>query len=272
MRIPIVIKLWAGDNSHDFEYIRQSIPSLLRSDLPKGAEICLFDDCSPNPALRPFLDDLSHTDKRIRLFRFDKNKGPNKGQEDAYRIIRSEYPDSPLYLNLDDDVVYSKTWFNEILLCRQKMLSTGIDGIFSAMNMPLRPHFRRMANGNRVYLLKRRQPALNWVIPNGILKAVGSFKDEGIAYDSVYSYRMRLFGYPIICIKPSFAQNIGLQGAYATDAATTAGDFIGEGEGASRREYLFNSMYFKAWRLYKFLKTQFRYGTQIHGPIRWGSE
>ena len=111
MRFPIVMKTWADSEAHDFEYISRSIPSLLRSDWPKGAEILVFDNGSTDPRLRPFLHEVAKQDGRVRVFTQEKNQGPNLGQVDAYAFVEAEYPDAQFFVNVDDDVIYNPHWF-----------------------------------------------------------------------------------------------------------------------------------------------------------------
>ncbi|RMH08930.1 MAG: glycosyltransferase [Nitrospirae bacterium] len=227
-RFPIVMKTWAGSEAHDFEYIARSIPSLLASELPAGAEILIFDDCSADPKLLEFLRKIAEQDRRVRIIRFTDNKGPNLGQEEAYRIVEAEYPDAPFFINVDDDVVYHPQWFSRLLDAYHELNTFGLEGILTALNMPWRTSFAQLSTASHRYILKWKQPALNWFIPRVIYDQIGPFVDEGIAYDTAYSHWLRLLGYPIICLKPSYVQNIGTFGAYSRDTRTTADDFLGE--------------------------------------------
>ena len=57
---------------------------------------------------------------------------------------------------------------------------------------------------------------------------VGPFVDAGIAYDSEYCNRMAAKNIPVICLKPSYVQNIGYHGAYQSDETYTAPDYVGQ--------------------------------------------
>jgi glycosyltransferase involved in cell wall biosynthesis len=269
-RFPIVMKVWAGSEAHDFEYVRRSIPSLLRSALPRGAEVLLFDDCSTDPRLAAFLRDVASRDSRVRVFTNATNKGPNRGQADAFVTVAAEYADAPFFMNVDDDVVYHRQWLTRLLEAKDELECLGLTGILTALNMPFRAPCAEVRTANHRYLLKWKQPALNWLIPRDVYCRVGPFADDGIAYDTVYSHWLRLHGLPIICVTPSYVQNIGTFGAYSKDGTTTAHDFVGEDDGVSPLTRTMHT------GLSAVSALQRRISESIHGirtiaPIRWGS-
>jgi hypothetical protein len=269
-KVPIVMKLWAGAEAYDFEYIARSLPSLLRSDLPEGTEILLFDDASTDPRLKILLREVAN-DRRVRLFTNHVNKGPNKGQADAYAQVEAEYPDAPYFINVDDDVVYNRRWLTRLLMARDELGSAGVSGVYTALNIPFRRSYATIRTRSSTYLLKWKQPALNWLIPREVYDRTARFADEGIAYDTVYSHWLRLRGLPIICVTPSYVQNVGTFGAYSRDKTTTAEDFIGEGEGdgAARRLARRLSLISSRWaRDLRHLLDDVR----IFAPIRWGAD
>lgn len=267
-KIPLVIKTWAGEAPHDMDYISRSIPSLLASDLTNNVDIIIYDDCSPNPAIREFLQTAAKSDNRLRIIFGEQNKGPNLGQQDIYKQIAAEYPDAPFYLNADDDVVYHRDWLNRLTGAYEACRRLGRNGVFTALHMPFRRHFDFIdAAGSRLYL-KWKQPALNWLIPRDLYDDVGPFRDEGIAYDTVFSHWMRLKGYPIYCMSPSYVQNIGLLGAYATDDTTTALDFAGFST-AQRMRY---QLGYHLRRIPEYMRQLTDSAAEIVWPIRWGTE
>jgi hypothetical protein len=77
-------------------------------------------------------------------------------------------------------------------------------------------------------LLKERQAALNWLVPREVYQAVGPFRDVGVAYDSDYCNRLMPLGLPVICLKPSYVQNIGYHGAYQHGETYRALDYVGQ--------------------------------------------
>lgn len=270
-KIPLVMKVWAGSEPHDMEYISRSIPSLLASHLPENLEVIIYDDCSPNAELREFLKSIARRDARVRIIHGTENKGPNLGQQDIYRQITGEYPDAPYFVNVDDDVVYHRDWLTRLLAAQNNCRRLGLNGVFTALNMPYRKeHAVLMTEGER-YLLKWKQPALNWLIPRDLYEEVGPFRDEGIAYDTVYSHWMRLRSRPVICMTPSHVQNIGLLGAYATDDTTTCRDFVGEGAGDPRLLRLGRSARFTVSRLPDKMRRALDQAATPVSPIRWGA-
>ena len=270
-RIPIVMKVWAGEQSHDFEYVSRSLPSLLNSDLPKGAEVVIFNDRSLDPRMGPFLDQVQREDTRVRVIHNVVNKGPNQGQADAYAYVEQEYPDATCYMNVDDDVIYSRGWLTRLLEGKQEIQSLGMQGVFTAFNIPWRKAFAELRTDSQVYFLKWKQPALNWLLPREVYDRIGPFLDEGIAYDTPYSHWLRLHGYPIFCLKPSYVQNIGIFGAYSIDDKTTAHDFVGEDGKDTWLTGLPQRLRWSLARALLEIKNGQR-GQTIVSPIRWGSE
>jgi hypothetical protein len=138
--------------------------------------------------------------------------------------------------------------------------------------MPYRKEHSVLATEGERYLLKWKQPALNWLIPRSLYEDVGPFCDEGIAYDTVYSHWMRLKNHPVICLTPSHVQNIGFLGAYATDDTTTCRDFMGEGTGDARLVRLGRAAHFTLKRLPGVLRHVLDDAATLIAPIRWGTE
>jgi len=270
--IPIVMKTWAGADPRDFEYAQRSLPSLLKSDLPEGTEVVIFDDCSTDPRLGLFLKELADQDKRVRLFCHSVNKGPNRGQAEAYVEVARMFPDAPLFVNVDDDVIYHRSWLRRLLEAKHVLNGYGMSGILTALNMPFRRPFARLKAEGGTYLFKWKQPALNWLISREIYERVGPFVDEGIAYDTVYSHWLRLHGYPIICLKPSYAQNIGAHGAYSVDGTTTADDFVGEGDGYRFPRRAGQAFVWHAASWGRRFQRRRQSGLNMFAPVRWGSE
>jgi glycosyltransferase involved in cell wall biosynthesis len=269
-KIPIVMKLWAGAEAHDFEYIARSVPSLLQSDLPDGIEVLLFDDASTDPRLKGFLRQVSN-DRRVRVFTSDVNKGPNRGQADAYARVEAEYPDAPYFINVDDDVVYNRRWLLRLQEAQGELGSMGVRGVYTALNMPFRRPHATIRTRSGTYLLKWKQPALNWLIPRDVYERTNRFADEGVAYDTVYSHWLRLRGYSVICVTPSYVQNVGTFGAYSKDKTTTAEDFIGEGDGSGAGVRFARRVWGTSSRWARELRHQLD-DVRLVAPVRWGAD
>ena len=272
MNIPIVMKTWAGSAEYDLIYISKSIPSLLSSDLPNNVEIIIYDDGSPNIKLKNFLKRLANENKRIRLIFGEENKGPNKAQEEVFSMIATEYQDTPFFVNVDDDVIYHRLWFKKLVEAFKQLSRIGLCGIFTGLNMPFKKAHSVIYSQGKKYILKWKQPALNWLIPKNVYEDIGAFKDEGIAYDTVYSHWMRLKGYSIICLTPSYVQNIGLIGAYVYDDRNTARDFLGEGNGYSFVKRFLYATRYTINRIPYYLSLATDLAAERIAPIRWGSE
>lgn len=224
---PILVKVWAGSEPHDMRYIRRSLPSLLQSRLPAEAHVILVDDCSPNPAIQSYLTELARRYPRVSVRQNPQRLGPNKGQEYNVPLLWQEFPDAPFLVCCDDDVIYHPGWLQRLIHVYHEARETGVNGVFSALNTPARPSQSLLRLPTSEVLIKERQMALNWLVPREVYEAVGPFRDIGIAYDTDYANRMSQLGFLVICLKPSYVQNIGYQGAYQCDDSLTARDFVG---------------------------------------------
>jgi glycosyltransferase involved in cell wall biosynthesis len=227
MAFPIFVKVWAGKAPHEMRYIRRSLPSLLKSNLPEEARVILVDDCSPNPDLHPYLQSLGRECAKVEVWRNEKNLGPNLGQEMLVPRVWERFPEAPFIVCGDDDVIYHPGWLQRLIQVRKEATAIGIDGVFTALNAPARPSFRAIDLPTSSVLLKERQMALNWLVPREIYERVGPFRATGVAYDTDYANRMAPLGIPVICLKPSWVQNIGYHGAYQNDETLTARDYVG---------------------------------------------
>lgn len=270
-RIPIVIKTWAGSEDHDFNYISRSIPSLLSSALPEHTDVLIFDDCSPNRKLRPFLEQVASDDPRVKLFFHDTNVGPNKGQERAVEYLLKHYDDAPFFVSVDDDIIYHSQWLKRLMVAKEEMNAVGVNGIFTALNIAYRTTYASVRTPSGRYELKWRQPSLNWLIPREVIETVGSFKDEGVAFDTVYFHLLRLHNFPQICLKPSYIQNIGVYGAYSQDTTTAADDFVGSGNGLPYPYRLLKNAALKTRRVITDTKAYMtKNKVRDLNPVRWG--
>jgi glycosyltransferase involved in cell wall biosynthesis len=226
--LPILVKTWSGRGSHRFGYIRRSLPSLLASDLPGNAHVLVVDDQSDDPRLVGFLERLASEDPRVRVWKNPTRMGPNLGQEYNVPRVVERFPDAEFLVFCDDDIVYHPGWLQRTLQVATEAASAGLTGVFTALNVPFRAAYgeRRMPTSD--LLLKERQAALNWVMPRSVYDRVGPFKDAGIAYDTEYCDRMAALKIPVICLRPSWVQNIGYFGAYQSSTTFTAPDYVGK--------------------------------------------
>jgi hypothetical protein len=102
-----------------------------------------------------------------------------------------------------------------------------MDAVFSALNVPARPGYGELQLPTSTVILKERQMALNWLVPLAVYRRVGPFRDAGIAYDTEYANRLIALNIPIMCLKPSYVQNIGYFGAYQNSDELRAHDYVG---------------------------------------------
>jgi glycosyltransferase involved in cell wall biosynthesis len=225
--IPIMIKVWAGSAAHDLRYIRRSLPSLLRSELPAAARVILINDVSPNPLVAPMLARLATKNSQVEVWTNPKRLGPNGGQAYNFPRVVERFPNAPFYVLCDDDIIYHPGWLQRLIAVYNEARQRGLMGVFAALNIPFRPHYAAVRLPTCEVLLKRRQPALNWLIPREVYEQVGPFRETGVAYDTDYTDRLIAAGLPVICMRPSFVQNIGYVGAYQTDDQLKAPDYVG---------------------------------------------
>jgi GT2 family glycosyltransferase len=225
--IPILVKTWSSRASHRFRYIRRSLPDLLASDLPDTAHVIVVDDVSDDPRLLALLERLAAVDRRVEVWRNPRRLGPNGGQEYNVPRLLERHPDAEFLVFCDDDVVYHRGWLQRTVQVAHEARAAGLRGVFTALNVPYRQAYDSRRLPTSEVLLKERQAALNWVVPREIYDEVGPFKDAGIAYDTEYCDRMAALKLPVICLKPSWVQNIGYFGAYQSGTTYTAPDYVG---------------------------------------------
>lgn len=225
---PILVKVWAGQDRHDFRYIRRSLPSLLASQLPAEAAVILVNDCSLDPRIEPFLARCAAEDSRVQVWTNPERMGPNKGQKYNFARLVERFPNAPYFVTCDDDIIYHPGWLQRLIQVYHESTAAGLRGILTALDVPIRPSHQSIRLPTCEVLLKERQAALNWFIPRDVYDQIGPFRDKGIAYDTEYCDRMAALKLPVICIKPSYVQNIGYHGAYQSDESYTANDYVGD--------------------------------------------
>jgi GT2 family glycosyltransferase len=225
--IPIMVKIWVGIGSHRYGYLKRSLPSLLGSELPSNAKVVLVDDRSSDPRAQRLMAECAERCARVELWTNSERLGPNKGQEVNFRRLTERFPDASYFVLCDDDIIYQPGWLQRTLTVAEEAAAAGLNGIFTALNVPFRSSYREVRLPTSDVLLKERQAALNWVVPRAIYERVGPFRDTGIAYDTEYCDRLAALRLPVICLKPSWVQNIGYFGAYQSGTIYTAPDFVG---------------------------------------------
>ncbi|MGL5095480.1 MAG: glycosyltransferase family 2 protein [Planctomycetia bacterium] len=223
---PILVKVWCGKERHDFRYVTRSLPSLLASGLPPAARVHLVDDCSTDRRLQPFLEKLAADHPRVVLRRNPFRMGPNAGQAYNFALAAAEHPDAEYFLVCDDDILYQPGWLTSLVDAYKTAGALGHQGIFTAINVKLRPPLAELRAGRHLLLIKERQAAFNWLVPRSVYETVGPFRDVGIAYDTEYAVRLKALGYHVYCLKPSLVQNIGWQGAYQKGSWNSAADSV----------------------------------------------
>jgi hypothetical protein len=224
---PIVVKVWAGKESHDFKYISRSLPSLFQSELPDEAQVILINDCSLDPRIPGFLTRCAREYRNVEIWENPRRMGPNLGQEYNFPLVVERFPDAPFCVLCDDDIIYQPGWLQRLIAVYQEATSMGQRGVFAALNIPFRPHYRSVRLPTSEVLFKDRQPALNWLLPREVYELVGPFRDVGVAYDTDYTSRLMALNIPVICLKPSYVQNIGYHGAYQSDDSLRSQDYVG---------------------------------------------
>jgi glycosyltransferase involved in cell wall biosynthesis len=225
--VPILVKVWAGKERHDYRYIRRSLPSLLASRLPPDTHVILVDDCSTDGRVIRFLGELAERDRRVQIWRNPENLGPNRSQAYNFPRIAERFPGSSVFVLCDDDVIYHADWLLRLLRVYREAAAIGLTGIFTGLNVPARPALGSVSLPTSEVLLKERQMALNWLVPRSVYELVGPFRDVGVAYDTDYANRLKLHGLHVVCLRPSYVQNIGYFGAYQAGDEFRAFDFVG---------------------------------------------
>jgi GT2 family glycosyltransferase len=175
----------------------------------------------------------------VALWTNPRRLGPDMSQVYNARKVIEAFPDAPFYVFCDDDVVYHRGWLKRLIQIHDEARDAGIAGIFTALNVPARPVVSTARLPTSEVMLKRRQFALNWLVPAETYAKVGPFRDTGIAFDTDYCQRIEQQGLWIVCLKPSYVQNIGLRGFYQSHANHDifyAQDYVGRIDLWSRLE------------------------------------
>src|SRR4029453_6951421 len=140
--IPIMVKIWAGAGSHRHRYIKRSLPSLFESDLPDNARVVLVDDMSSDRRTVRLMEECAARDPRVELWRNPERLGPNKGQEVNFLRVVDRFPNAGWFALCDDDIIYHPGWLQRTLTVAVEARARGITGIFTALNVPVRPSYR----------------------------------------------------------------------------------------------------------------------------------
>jgi glycosyltransferase involved in cell wall biosynthesis len=196
--------------------------------LPEASRVIIVDDQSNDPRLLAILDQLAMQDARVELWRNPRRMGPNLGH--AYNVPRviGRFPTAEFLVFCDDDIVYHPNWLQRTIQVALEARIAGLNGVFAALNVPARPAYQSVTLPTSEVLLKERQAALNWVMPRAVYNRVGPFTGSEVAYDTDYCNRMAALNIPVICLRPSWVQNIGYFGAYQSGAEYVAEDFVGK--------------------------------------------
>src|SRR5437016_3388315 len=133
---PIMVKVWAGNDRHDFRYIKRSIPSLLASGLPELARVFLINDCSLDARVEGFLADCAARHAHVEVWTNPERMGPNKGQEYNVPRVLERCPNAPGIVLCDDDIIYHPGWLQRLIQVQEEAAVIGIRGVFTALNVP----------------------------------------------------------------------------------------------------------------------------------------
>jgi glycosyltransferase involved in cell wall biosynthesis len=222
-----MIKFWAGGQSHDYRYIKRSLHSLFGSALPESAHVILIDDQSTDERVVDLVNSYARGHARVEVWRNPERMGPNRGHAYNFPRVVDRFPQARLFMLCDDDIIYHPGWLQRLVGVYEEASDIGLQGVFSALNVPARPAYRELQLPTSAVLLKARQMALNWLLPLEVYRRVGPFRDAGIAYDTDYANRLEALDLPIVCLKPSYVQNIGYFGAYQNSDELRAHDYVG---------------------------------------------
>jgi hypothetical protein len=245
-----MVKVWA-DSAYDLRHLRRSLPSLLASNLPEDCRVVLIDDRSPHPRVAGLLAGLAARHPQVEVWTNPQRLGPNKGQEVNFPKVVERFPGAEFFVLSDDDLVYHPGWLQRLIQIYREAKAEGLLGICSALNVPQRPHFEARRLPTCEVLLKERQAALNWLLPRAVYEKVGPFRDRGVAFDHDYQDRTKQHNIPVICLRPSWVQNVGYRGAYQYGTYYTAHDYVGRLGVGLRLSYAWWHVWGRAyWRGY----------------------
>ena len=105
------------------KFLKKAIDSV-KNQFYDNWEICIADDCSTKPRVKPFLENLSKTDERIKVVFREKNGHISEATNSAVNIASGEYI---LFLDQDDELTLEA--LSEIIIVLNK--NKNIDVIYS---------------------------------------------------------------------------------------------------------------------------------------------
>lgn len=198
------------------DFLKQTLTSLLKSDIDLCKKRYIYDDCSPDKATNQLLKDpsiINVNGKEFTVIKARRNRGVLKSYLEAIKYIQKTHPDYDYIVSVDNDVVVKSNFITKFLVEFKKaaahygskqILFTGFNSSNAHINM-IEDHdtfYRKKSCGGVSYFFNR---ALHEVIIEGWTVA----EDNGVC-DLMEKKQL-----PLCCLKKSSVNHMGSIGLHS---------------------------------------------------------
>lgn len=210
MKYPVVILLVRSYNRP--EYLKNTLMSLLDSDIHMCSKRIIFDDCSNDPEVFKILHDpkiINVPDKEFEIVYTNKNVGCRRSFVEALQQL----PDCDYICSVDDDVNVSVSFIDTLLTTYQEafvmfkthnMLVTGFN--------PTNAHLNSIQKYPNFYI-KKSCGGVHYFFHNSF-KSFVIDKWKCNADWGVCNAMMSL-KYPLVCLNKGVVQHVGQSGLFS---------------------------------------------------------
>ena len=192
------------------QYFEKSFELLLKTDLSQMDELIIFDDCSKTPEKIEQLKDLK--EKGYRIIKSDK-WGGTKYSFLAMLDYCFSIHNYPIFVLVQDDIIYNAQWLNKLLEIYPKVPKLGILTCWDR---------RRYSKPIPGVAWSYRNPAGNgkdcrmggpcWLVTKALGRAILDKNEHFIrscGYDSAFQKRSWQLGFNNACTIPSYVEHDG---------------------------------------------------------------
>lgn len=196
-------------------YLRETLSSLLKSDIDICVHRYIFDDCSSDPEVHAILSDLSLVSVPGKAFTIIKGS-INVGCRASYlKALQSITKDCDYICTLDNDVLVKENLITALLQVYEDAFS-----IFNTHNMlvtgfnPTNAH-KTCTSTFETFYRKTTCGAVNYFFHASFQKFVYRHWKKHLDWGVCSS--MKKSAYPLICSNTSVVQHIGKTGLWSSD-------------------------------------------------------
>ena len=213
-------------------YLRTTLSSLMKSNIPEDTYLYITDDCSSNLETLDILNSIKSVGKlTVNINRRKNHVGITKNVLDGLKHCFDK-SGSDFVIALNSDCVFNPSWLVKLLDAKIKLADRNI-GAITAFNMQytgdkVKQDYNHtiittLSNGIRV---KDSCSGFCTMINRDVFSTLGNIKDH---WDCRYVDRCRTMKYGIFCTDKSYVQHIGIDGIHtrSNNEIDVAIDFVG---------------------------------------------